>query len=217
LSLREQNASTWRDRLGSTTAKYELSHRYRIALDRVAFRQPDRWLDVGAGNGFLARVVKDAFPGVHATGIDFVQEALDVAEALDEKRVVDLDADGLPFADGSFDMVTCLEVLEHVVSPDGLLAEIHRVLRPGGTCLISVPNLQFIEYTIALIRGKMPHPAADKRHMSIYTLQFLQKQMREAGFAIEFTAGCNASPAWLSKVSKRQLCKTILAEGVRAA
>jgi ubiquinone/menaquinone biosynthesis C-methylase UbiE len=216
MGLKDVNASTWRDRLGSTTAKYELNHRYRIALDRVGHRRPERWLDVGAGNGFLASVVKDALPEVHATGIDFVQEALDVADALDEKKVVDLDAEGLPFEDDRFDMITCLEVLEHVVSPDNLLAEIHRVLRAGGACLISVPNLQFIEYTIALMRGKMPHPAADKRHMSIYTLRFLEKQMREAGLSIEFTAGCNASPAWLSKISSRQLCKTILAEGVKA-
>lgn len=178
-------------------------------------RLPERWLDVGAGNGFLASVVKQALPDVHSTGIDFVQEALDAATSLDEKRVVDLDAEGLPFEDARFNMITCLEVLEHVVSPDRLLSEIHRVLKPGGACLISVPNLQFIEYTVALMRGKMPHPAADKRHMSIYTLRFLEKQMTEAGLVVEFTGGCNASPPWLSKVSRRFLCKTILAEGVK--
>lgn len=54
---------------------------------------------------------------------------------------VDFVRDGLPFKDGSFDTVLCMNVLEHVRDPARVLAEIRRVLRPGGFLLFGVPFL----------------------------------------------------------------------------
>ncbi len=98
------------------------------------------WLDVGAGGGSTidpesslhvrdlpARVIVEAdlYPRGAAAGVP---------------RVVCSFEAGLPFADGSFDGVSCMHVLEHVAAPDALLAEVHRVLRPGGHLLAAVPN-----------------------------------------------------------------------------
>ncbi len=216
-TLKQINAEEWQRRRGDIDERYRLKHRYRIALERLLANPPARWIDIGAGNGYLASVVKSRLPGVHVAGVDFVEEMVKGAEALDEARVVDLDEADLPFEDAGFDYATCLDVIEHLVLPDHALVEIFRVLRPGGHALCSVPNMQFIEYLLALARGKMPHPARDMRHMSIYTLRFLAERMKKAGFDVVFTAGCDASPPFLARVSKRYLAKTVLVEGLKSA
>jgi len=212
-SLRDYNSKEWDRRSPDRKKLYKLKHRYKIALKRISEAQPDKWLDVGAGNGYLAEVVKGSFPSIHATGVDFVDTALKEATSLDDSKVVNFDEENLPFDDNSFDFVTCLEVIEHLILREHALEELYRVVKPGGRVLISVPNLQFIEYLLALTRGKMPHPAADPRHMSIFTIRFLKEQMVKAGFNVGFTAGCDASPPGLAYISKKYLCKTILVEG----
>jgi len=215
--LRELNRREWEGRLAAPEGKYRFDHRYRIAHARILSAGPARWLDVGTGNGFLPSIVKPDFPSVHVTGIDFVPEALAAATALDAARVVDLDAEGLPFDDGAFDYVSCLEVLEHVVLARQLLSEIQRVLAPGGRALVSVPNIQFIEHSLAFLRGKVPRPAADPRHMGVFTLTHLRKLMGRAGLHADFAAGCDASPAWLARLSLRFFSKTLVVEGRKAS
>ncbi|MDD5088318.1 MAG: methyltransferase domain-containing protein, partial [bacterium] len=179
--------------------------------------KPKRWLDIGTGNGFLPNAMRGRLSGVHIAGTDFAENALVAAnDALDEKALNDLDQDDLPFAAESFDYVTCLEVIEHLIFPEHALAEIHRVLKPGGRAAITVPNIQFIEYLLQLARGKMPGPAADPRHMSVFTHRFLEKQLAAAGFRVTLHSGCDASPAWLGRLSPRFFSRTICVEAERA-
>ena len=98
-----------------------------------AFR--GRILDIGSGDRWIekelpgdARYVALDYP---ATGVDMYGGRPDVLA----------DARKLPFADGSFDAVLCLEVLEHVPHPGEVLAEIARVLKPGGQGWLSMPFL----------------------------------------------------------------------------
>lgn len=212
MDLRELNRKSWDDRLEARAHTYQLRGRFRFAYDCLVNRQPHRWLDLGTGNGFLPAAARPALQDVRICGFDFADNALRAAEALDEAVVADIDQNGLPFSDGSFDFITCLEVLEHLVLPDEALSEMSRVLKPGGFLVITVPNIQFIEYLTGLWRGKMPGPAADKRHMSIYTHRFLARQLAEAGFRVTKHAGCDASPAWLAKLSPRYLSRVILIE-----
>jgi ubiquinone/menaquinone biosynthesis C-methylase UbiE len=213
-SLKALNQQSWDDRLEARAHTYQLRGRFKFAYDRLVRHQPKKWLDIGTGNGFLPRVARPSLNGVHITGTDFAENALAAAaEALDAQQLNDLDAQGLPFADKSFDMITCLEVIEHLVFPEQALAEMHRVLQPGGHVLITVPNLQFIEYLGQLMRGKLPVPAADTRHMSVFTDRFLAHQLTRAGFTVTLHSGCDASPAWFAKLSPRYLCKTIAVEG----
>ncbi len=214
-SLKEVNSKEWERRLDKRKTLYREKNRYKIALDRLKRFKPDKWMDIGTGNGYLAEITKQKLPDILAVGIDFVKEALDDAVDLDEKKVVNLDRETVPYPDNSFDYVTCLEVIEHLTMRDNNLAEIHRIIRPGGKCLISVPNIQFIEYLIALFKGKMPNPAADTRHMSIFTKRFLKQQIEKTGLKVCYTTGCDASPTWLSKISTRYFCKTIIAEAVK--
>ena len=88
-------------------------------------------LDIGCRDGGLRRFLP---PGVRYQGMDITPEF-----AGPDVVVRDV-SDGIPFPDASFDRVFCIEVLEHVPNPYGALRDIHRVLRPGGVLVLSVPN-----------------------------------------------------------------------------
>jgi SAM-dependent methyltransferase len=65
-----------------------------------------------------------------------------------------LPGDGLPFADGAFDLTCCTEVLEHVADFEGTVAELQRVTRPGGLLLISTPNYRNV---MGVVKAVMDH------------------------------------------------------------
>ena len=91
-------------------------------------------LDVGCGEmPFRGRLG----PAARYTGID-VQEAADFGMRRHDD-IVPFDGRRIPFPDASFDHVMCIEVLEHAEDPQGLVAEMHRVLRPGGGLVVTVP------------------------------------------------------------------------------
>jgi len=99
-------------------------------------------LDVGCGDGarYGARVHAS---GVEVHGVDISEVAVESARARGiDARVASL-ADPLPHANATFDVVICLEVLEHLVDPAIVAREIARVLKPGGLALLSVPNSAF--------------------------------------------------------------------------
>ncbi len=66
----------------------------------------------------------------------------------------------LPLPDASFDLVVCTEVIEHLLWPQTLLAEIYRVLTVDGKLLLSVPNVTSLSYRIAWALGRVPSCAA---------------------------------------------------------
>jgi ubiquinone/menaquinone biosynthesis C-methylase UbiE len=103
----------------------------------VAAYAPNRLLDVGCGTGEFTSRVARLFPKAAAIGVDLVETSLELARA----RCADLgdrvtfqcgDAYELPFGDGAFDLVACRHVLQAIPDAPRVLAELVRVLAPGG-------------------------------------------------------------------------------------
>jgi SAM-dependent methyltransferase len=113
-------------------------------------------LDVACGDGaFLSAAIER---GVAASGTDLSPVAIEIAQTSvpgADFRVAD--AEALPYNESSFDVVTCLGSLEHFPNPGKGAAEIARVLRPGGTAVIFLPNLFFLGHIwFGLRHGTQP-------------------------------------------------------------
>jgi len=112
----------------------------RYLLDDLASYQ-GRVVDVGCGAGAVAKAVKRARPDLEVFGCDLSKSALAAAqgpsaEGVDFRLAT---AERLPFADRELDFVWIFDVLEHVESPEVVLREVFRVLRPGGGFHIVLP------------------------------------------------------------------------------
>jgi SAM-dependent methyltransferase len=101
-----------------------------------------RVLDVGCSSGYGAVALLAHGPaGRVVVGVERDAEALEIGRArLPWLRIIEGDAAALPIRDRCADAVLLLDVLEHLAEPDRAIAEAHRVLRPGGVLILSVPH-----------------------------------------------------------------------------
>jgi len=114
-----------------------------VDLDLLGVQPGTRVLDVGCGVGHL--MLRMARRGCRVTGVELIRADLRSARRLlgeiwQQVDLIEGDGGRLPFADESFDFVTCTETLEHVADYGLALRELARVLRPGGHLAVSVPD-----------------------------------------------------------------------------
>nr|BBH92918.1 SAM-dependent methyltransferase [Thermogemmatispora argillosa] len=122
---------------------------YIQLIERVV--GPETWvLDIGCGHADFLGAVYARTP--HIYGLDPDAEAL-ARNTIIRHKVVGR-AEALPFADRTFDLVTCAWVLEHLERPEPVFREISRVLKPGGRFIFLTPNVW--NYNVWLIRS-VPH------------------------------------------------------------
>jgi SAM-dependent methyltransferase len=120
--------------------------------DLVAAQTPRRILEVGCGEGIVIEYLAGRLPGARFDGVELDADALARGRRRCPGRsLLRADAYELPFARGSYDLVLCLEVLEHLREPARALRELRRVARGG--CLLSVPHEPFFRLG-NLARGK---------------------------------------------------------------
>ena len=135
-------------------------------------KRPPHILDVGCGTGanleLLARYGE-------AEGVDVSPEALAFCRERGLQNVRQGEAEHLPYADASFDLVTGLDVVEHLDDDVAGLREIRRVLRPGGRALLFVPAFMFLWG----VQDDISH------HRRRYTLKELTETVSAAGLEVE--------------------------------
>lgn len=105
-------------------------------LDRCALPVGARLLDAGCGSG---RTLDDLARIGRVSGIDLSPDAVAAARGRGHSDVHVAPVEHLPFADASFDAVTCLDVIEHTPDDVASLTELRRVTRPGGVAILTVP------------------------------------------------------------------------------
>lgn len=157
-----------------------------------------RIVEFGCGAGALARAIRLRCPAVHYTGVELVpeqlalaREALDVALTRNLDQVPDwsLDAElhaALP-AD-LFDHVIFGDVLEHLYDPARVLGQAVQCLRPGGSALVCIPNVQHWSVLAQLIHGHWPQTDAglfDRTHIRWFALHDMAQLLQTAGLKVE--------------------------------
>ena len=151
-------------------AKLKAVRAYLDALPRAT-----RVLDAGCGEGVI---VDEYAERLAITGLDANYSS---------PRVTQGSLVHLPFPDASFDRALCLDVLEHLAYEDQprALAELFRVLRPGGELLVSVPNLAHLQSRIQfLLRGRLIRTASEYKHPGDRPAGEYLQLGRRAGFTL---------------------------------
>ncbi len=159
-------------------------------------------LDVGCGSGWFLNEVSKRFPKTQLTGVDLYPDAITYGKK--RYRKLDLqqaDAHKLPFKSGSFDVVICTEVIEHLYDISVAIAEMKRVVKPGSTIIIEVDsgNLPFrIVFGIwEKFKGKVWHNA----HMGHFSIDHLEKTIKSTGLTIRKVTHFNQGMAVAYKLT----------------
>jgi SAM-dependent methyltransferase len=180
-----------------------------VDFDRLGLRPGDRVLDMGCGAG---RHALEMFRR-GADVVAFDQDGDELAGVLElfgamrdegqvpagaEADIKQGDALSLPFADGEFDRIVAAEVLEHIPEDTTAIAEVARVLRPGGTLAVTVPRWLPEKVCWALSRE---YHEVEGGHVRIYTGDELVGKLRDAGLVLEGSDHVHGlhSPYWWIK------------------
>jgi SAM-dependent methyltransferase len=177
----------WREAVWRAVPEDAVPERFaeRSAFLLAHVRPGQSVLDLGAGEGAFAAELLRA--GCSVVAVDVAQEALRRARA----RVPRLDArlvrEGapLPLGEDEVDVVWAGEVLEHVADVIGVLAEVRRVLRWGGTLLATTPYHGRLSVAALALRPGALEAHLDPRadHLRFFTARSLEAMVRDAGFA----------------------------------
>ncbi len=166
-------------------------------------RPPATILDVGCGDGFATEVAAGRNPGHRFAGLDWSSASLTIARQRGIAVVrAGLDAPSLPVRPASVDVVVMSEVIEHLVDTDSAIEAAHRALRPGGSLLLSTPNLAawynrgllaagvqpvFSEVSLRSVFGRPGSQVAGHLHM--FTRRALVEFLTAYGFTCVRVAG----------------------------
>ncbi|MCR4338417.1 MAG: class I SAM-dependent methyltransferase [Gemmatimonadaceae bacterium] len=159
----------------------EESTRFRRAAALARVPNGAAVLDIGAREGGLRKYLPE---DVKYQGIDITPEF--ASEAVMTRDI----SEGIPFPDGSYDFVFCIEVLEHVPNPFAAFGEINRVLRDGGVLIVSVPN----PYHLKEIVWNLFRTPDRQGHIYSWTRQAMTKLGEMNGFRIDAYAGTYLHP-----------------------
>lgn len=172
----------------------------RVVTIRDTLRQvsdePRRILDYGCGEGRYLDIVGARFPRAELVGCDVSTVALQHARELRPRAGYLPMIDGrVPLPDGSFDLIVCVEVLEHVADAEVTTRELARLLRPGGRLVLTTPcaNPGSFEWLLNRIRGGLERTpdgygrfATDEPgHLRRLTSRDLRVLLQRAGLVVD--------------------------------
>lgn len=194
-------ANRWWDPAGPQKALHALNP---VRLDYVAQRIPlagARVLDVGCGGGLLSEALAKA--GADVTAIDLAPELVKIARLHGLESGVTVDyrvqavealADEQP---GTFDAVTCMEMLEHVPDPAAILAACARLLKPGGQLFVSTLNRTPAAFALAIVGAEYIArllPTGTHHYKDFIKPSELARWLRDCDLAVEDVSGLMYEP-----------------------
>jgi 2-polyprenyl-6-hydroxyphenyl methylase/3-demethylubiquinone-9 3-methyltransferase len=194
-------AARWWDPQGPMRPLHEINPARLVWIDRLAHLSGKRVLDVGCGAGVLAEAM--AARGADVTGIDMAGKPLKVAQlhALEsgarvhyEESTAEAMAEREPAA---FDVVTCMEMLEHVPDPALTVSACAALARPGGWVFISTLNRNPKSFLLAIVGAEYVLnllPKGTHEYAKFIKPSELTRYARETGLALQEMMGLSYNP-----------------------
>lgn len=150
-------------------------------------RDGERVLDVGCSSGYLARPL--VARGCSVIGVERDPAAAAAARAVCEDVLVgDVEAMELPLEPGTFDVVLCGDLIEHLRDPEALLTRLRPLLAPGGRLVLTTPNVANWAMRLSLLVGRWRYTnrgILDRTHTHLFTRSTLVEALERAGYAVE--------------------------------
>ncbi|MET4679013.1 bifunctional 2-polyprenyl-6-hydroxyphenol methylase/3-demethylubiquinol 3-O-methyltransferase UbiG [Stenotrophomonas rhizophila] len=194
-------ANRWWDVDGPQKPLHALNPvRLKYVAQRVTLRGA-RVLDIGCGGGLLSEAL--AKEGADVTAIDLAPELVKVARLHGLESGVSVDyrvqaAEDLAAEQpGSFDVVTCMEMLEHVPDPGAIISACHRLLKPGGQLFLSTVNRTPAAFAVAIVGAEYVArllPKGTHHYQDFIKPAELGKWLREADFNLRDVSGMAYEP-----------------------
>lgn len=194
-------AEQWWDPTGPLATLHAINPLRLNWIDERAGLRGKRVLDVGCGAGLLTEAM--ALRGAQVTGIDAGSEQIEIARTHAGETGVDVDyhaATAEAFAEqhaGEFDVVVCMEMLEHVPDPDAAVAALTRLAAPGGQLFLSTINRTpkaFAEAIVAAEYLLRLLPAGTHEYARFIRPSELAASLRRHGFDVRAMTGLTYSP-----------------------
>src|ERR1700737_4510540 len=194
-------AQSWWDPNGPSKPLHDLNPLRLQYIERAAELRDKPVLDVGCGGGILSEAMARA--GARVLGIDLSQALLDVAElhALEAKipavyRVISAEelAQERP---AGFDLVTCMEMLEHVPDPAASIAALAALVRPGGDIIVSTLNRNPTAFAVAIVGAEYVMrvlPRGTHEYLKFIRPSELARWGREARLELRDLTGITYNP-----------------------
>lgn len=179
--------------------------KFMAIVKATAGLSPRKILDIGSNGGFLTAKIAALFPKAETVGIDVYHKAVEYAqEKYPEVKFFTADALKLPFREKEFDLIFCLETLEHLVFPQRALREIRRVLKDDAVAVISMDTGNFL---FSLIWFCWTRFGGGKVWLGSHLYHFNQKKLRkmilEEGFNVKMEVVSHLGMGIVFKIGKK--------------
>lgn len=160
-------------------------------------------LDIGCADGTTTYYIKNKFPHLKITAVDFYEKAIEYAKK--NKPGIEFklaDAHKLPFKNDSFDIVTTIEILEHLHYPQKALREIYRVLKPNGALIVVQDTNSLLFRCIWWLWTKWKGAVWKNTHLNCVNPEKIINQLNKIGFSVKKTEFTNLKMEMFLKAKK---------------
>ncbi|KUM02128.1 bifunctional 2-polyprenyl-6-hydroxyphenol methylase/3-demethylubiquinol 3-O-methyltransferase UbiG [Chromobacterium subtsugae] len=196
-----QLAHKWWDKDSEFKPLHEINPLRLDFIDRHASLAGKKVLDVGCGGGILAESM--AQKGAQVTGIDLAKKSLKVAQLHSLESGVPIDYRCVAVEDlaaempGAFDVVTCMEMLEHVPDPQSVVRACAQLVKPGGWVFFSTLNRNAKAYLLAVVGAEYVLnmlPRGTHEYARFLKPSELGRMTRHAGLSLQTLSGMGYNP-----------------------
>ena len=186
------------EKLLSNVGDMSLKRRARRIIEELNPKKTEKIIDLGCGTGYYLFLLSNLGVKLNLVGFDYDEKAIEEARDNLKKKSIDFIIGNLhrmPFEDKSFDKAVMSEVLEHVEEDVAVLKEVHRILKPNGVIVISVPSINYPffwdPFNWVLQHSFNTHIKSGffsglwSGHLRLYLLSDLKSKFEKAGFRVE--------------------------------